>query len=42
MKEKEVITRNNNPEYDQLLLNVGETLEQEWQQAVCAVNRSGR
>ena len=28
MSEKEIITINNNPEYDQLLLNVGETLEQ--------------
>ena len=25
---KKAITENNNPEYDQLLLNVGETLEQ--------------
>ena len=38
MSEKEIITKNNNPEYDQLLLNVGETLEQGRKQAACAVN----
>ena len=38
MDKKEIITTNNNPEYDRLLLNVGETLEQGRQQAVYAVN----
>ena len=38
MSERKIITINNNPEYDQLLLNVGETLEQGRQQAVYAVN----
>ena len=38
MSEKEIITKNNNPEYDQLLLNVGETLEQGRKQAAYAVN----
>ena len=38
MSEREIISINNNPEYDQLLLNVGETLEQGRQQAVYAVN----
>ena len=38
MSEKEIITINNNPEYDKLLLNVGETLEQGRRRAVAAVN----
>ena len=38
MSEKEIIMINNHPEYDQLLLNVGEALEQGRQQAVYAVN----
>ena len=32
------MTTNNNPEYDRLLLDVGETLEEGRRQAVCAVN----
>ena len=38
MNKKEIITTNNNPEYDRLLLSVGTTLEQGRQQAVYAVN----
>ena len=38
MREKEIITINNNPEYNQLLLNVGETLEQGRRRVVAAVN----
>ncbi len=38
MSKKEIITINNNPEYDQLLLNVGETLEQGRRRTVAAVN----
>ena len=38
MSEKESITKNNNPEYDQLLLNVGETLEKGRRRAVMSVN----
>ena len=38
MGEKESITINNNPEYNRLLLNVGETLEQGRRRAVVAVN----
>ena len=38
MSEKDIIAINNNPEYDQLLRNVGETLKQGRQQAVYAVN----
>ena len=38
MSEKESITINNNPEYNRLLLNVGETLEQGRRRAVVAVN----
>jgi hypothetical protein len=37
MNKKEIAT-NNNPEYDQLLLNVGTTLEQGRRQAAYAVN----
>ena len=39
MTDKEIISpTENNSDYDQLLLNVGETLEQGRQQAVYAVN----
>ena len=38
MNDKEIIATENTPEYDRLLLNVGETLEQGRQQAVYAVN----
>ena len=38
MSEKESITINNNPEYNRLLLNVGETFEQGRRRAVAAVN----
>ncbi len=38
MSEKGTLTINNNPEYDQLLLNIGETLEQGRRRAVAAVN----
>lgn len=38
MNKKEIITTNNNPEYNRLLLSVGTTLEQGRQQAVYAVN----
>ena len=38
MSEKESITINNNPDYNRLLLNVGETLEQGRRRAVVAVN----
>ena len=38
MSEKESITINNNSEYNRLLLNVGETLEQGRRRAVVAVN----
>ena len=38
MSEKESITKNNNPEYDQLLLNVGVTLEKGRRRAVMSVN----
>ena len=38
MNDKEIIATENTPEYDRLLLIVGETLEQGRQQAVYAVN----
>ena len=38
MSEKESITISNNPEYNRLLLNVGETFEQGRRRAVAAVN----
>ena len=38
MNDKEIIATENTPEYDRLLLNVGETFEQGRQQAVYAVN----
>ena len=38
MNDKEIVAIENTPEYDRLLLNVGETLEQGRQQAVYAVN----
>ena len=38
MNDKEIIATETTPEYDRLLLNVGETLEQGRQQAVYAVN----
>ena len=38
MSEKAIIMTNNNPEYDQLLLTVGEALEQGRRKTVAAVN----
>ena len=38
MNKKEIITTNNNPEYDRLLMSVGTALEQGRQQTVYAVN----
>ena len=38
MDKKEIITTNNNPEYDRLLMSVGTALEQGRQQTVYAVN----
>ena len=38
MSEKENIIINNNTEYNRLLLNVGDTLEQGRRKAVAAVN----